>query len=445
MREGRVRKNNDMSLVMGASNGLLLFFDLNNSHFSTYQVLYNEEMISISCNSARTLIASVTKDYYEQNFSFNYVKMELLDSEEIPVRRLFGEGAHRGGILGLSVSRAREIVATISLDRSLRIWNYSTKESMIASYFKECPTSLSLHPSGFYLAVSFNTHIDMYCVLTRSLHLLKSIKKLDNCKSILFSNKGHFLVTNQLSCIKIYDPNTLRPLSMHELEDGLVNVAQLALSRDDTKLAVNFSNGHVYCWDLVECQSSPASKPAHIEVLCYKHMVIDNDNDLFVGTNDKKHLVLYKGDCQTLITEFPGGELVVESMVLSKELGVLFVGTSSGSVRMYPWPMNESNLEYSAMKGEGNRVRMKLPAYYETKLHEKSITFLDISEDSRFLFVGMDNGGVMMLEIKGLKTEEERNHKDKEHFMELKEERRRIKDIGTKLFLFCDPKIQAKN
>lgn len=50
-----------------------------------------------------------------------------------------------------------------------------------------------------------------------------------------------------------------------------------------------------------------------------------------------------------------------------------------------------------------------------------------------------------MMEIKGLKTEEERNQKNKDLLMETKEERRKIKELTTNLVLICETKIRDKN
>ena len=51
----------------------------------------------------------------------------MLDSDDFPSRTFFGEGCHFNNILSLSVSCSREMFSTISADKSIRVWNYSTK------------------------------------------------------------------------------------------------------------------------------------------------------------------------------------------------------------------------------------------------------------------------------------------------------------------------------
>lgn len=46
-----------------------------------------------------------------------------------------------------------------------------------------------------------------------------------------------------------------------------------------------------------------------------------------------------------------------------------------------------------------------MPIHYEIEIHDKCVLRLSITEDSKYLFAGMDDGGIMQLEIKGLRTE----------------------------------------
>ena len=127
MRDHRYKRVHDDSIILGASNGLLIILDIQSTEMNIYQILSNEEMIYLSSSPIRNIIASVSRDYYEQNLCFNLIRPEMLDSDDFPSKSIFNEGCHWSSILSLSLSCSREIFATVSNDKSVRVWNYNTK------------------------------------------------------------------------------------------------------------------------------------------------------------------------------------------------------------------------------------------------------------------------------------------------------------------------------
>lgn len=90
-------------------------------------------------------------------------------------------------------------------------------------------------------------------------------------------------------------------------------------------------------------------------------------------------------------------DCVVTTLLLSKKLSILFVGTSTGMVRLYSWPITEFSCSYQIVENSLNKVRLVLPNCYETTIHNSNITSLGMSEDCKYLFSGLDNGGVLMM------------------------------------------------
>lgn len=61
---------------------------------------------------------------------------------------------------------------------------------------------------------------------------------------------------------------------------------------------------------------------------------------------------------------------------------VLIAGTSKGSIRVMPWPLEEGNLEYEIMNQMTNEVRFKLPDFFEVQVHATAISALELSFDN---------------------------------------------------------------
>ena len=53
-------------------------------------------------------------------------------------------------------------VATVGMDKALRVWNFQDKSSELISFFDDAPLAVSLHPSGLYLLVSFGEKVCIY-------------------------------------------------------------------------------------------------------------------------------------------------------------------------------------------------------------------------------------------------------------------------------------------
>ena len=52
-------------------------------------------------------------------------------------------------------------VATVGMDKALRLWNFQDKSSQLVRFFDEAPLAISLHPSGMYLVLSFGEKVHL--------------------------------------------------------------------------------------------------------------------------------------------------------------------------------------------------------------------------------------------------------------------------------------------
>jgi len=97
---------------------------------------------------------------------------------------------HTQEITGLDICVRKQLIATCSKDRTVKIWNYVNKTLEITYQLQEDALSVAFHPSGFHLIVAIQDKILLLNVLSKSLHQFKSLQ-IKGCREVQFSNGGH--------------------------------------------------------------------------------------------------------------------------------------------------------------------------------------------------------------------------------------------------------------
>jgi WD40 repeat protein len=76
---------------------------------------------------------------------------------------------HSEEITCLDVSKIKQLVATCSKDKTIRIWNYLNMQLEVNQDFDEDATHISFHPNGLHLAVSFRESFKLMNILEKSI------------------------------------------------------------------------------------------------------------------------------------------------------------------------------------------------------------------------------------------------------------------------------------
>ena len=115
------------------------------------------------------------------------------------------------------------------------------------------------------------------------------------------------------------------------------------------------------------------------------------------------------------------GGVTITQMVVTRGNNALICGTSTGSVRVYPWPLvpgsdcSEEELNRSTLEDRVHR-------FSEIQCHETAITGLNVSFDDTFLFTTSEDGSVFVHEmvqvVNGveMKNGSSKPRVDEEHF-----------------------------
>lgn len=103
---------------------------------------------------------------------------------------------HSDKITGLDVCIRKSLVATCSMDKTVRIWNYVDNTLENSKEFEEEAFAVAFHPSGFHIIVAFAEKIRLMNIFENDLVSFKELS-VKNCREIKFSNGGHlFAITN---------------------------------------------------------------------------------------------------------------------------------------------------------------------------------------------------------------------------------------------------------
>jgi len=68
---------------------------------------------------------------------------------------------HSRAINGMDVCIKKQLVATCSIDKSVRIWNFATRSLDICQVYPDEAYSIAFHPSGFHIIVGFTDKVRM--------------------------------------------------------------------------------------------------------------------------------------------------------------------------------------------------------------------------------------------------------------------------------------------
>lgn len=114
-------------------------------------------------------------------------------------------------ILGIDVALWKRVIVTCGKDFSVRVWNPTDRKVELTKYYEEIPFSVSIHPSGLHMAISFTDKIKLVSVLLDDLTPYGEIS-VRSCNYLKFSHGGQYLAAIVGPTIHIYDAFTTATL-----------------------------------------------------------------------------------------------------------------------------------------------------------------------------------------------------------------------------------------
>ncbi|GAA6077674.1 cilia- and flagella-associated protein 57 isoform X1 [Tachysurus ichikawai] len=258
---------------------------------------------------------------------------------------------HSGIITGLSACIRKPLVATCSMDHSIRIWNYETGVLELYKEFQEESYSVALHPSGLFVLAGFSDKLRLMNLLIDDIRTFKEFT-VRCCRECVFSHGGHMFAAVNGNVIHLYSTTTFDNILNLKGHSG--KVRSVVWSSDDSRVVSCGMDGAVYEWNALSGQRESESvlKSCSYTSVAFSH---NTRSTLAVG-ND--HTLKEIQDYQVL-REVASDDVIYTAIVMTHSGRALFTGTSSGTIRAikYPLLLQKDWTEYQAHSAPITKVR----------------------------------------------------------------------------------------
>ncbi|KAJ8306471.1 hypothetical protein KUTeg_017016 [Tegillarca granosa] len=334
--------------------------------------------------SEETLVASTD---LSQIYCITLPSADLGKSEGDQIQfDVLAQAFHYGQIMGLDVCIRKPLIATCSLDRSVRIWNYENCNLELYKEFAEEAYSIALHPSGLYILVGFSDKLRLMNLLIDDIRTFKEFT-IRGCRECSFSNGGHLFAAVHSNVIQVYSTTTYENVANLKGHNG--KVKSVVWTSDDSKIISAGMDGAVYEWDAFTGKRGAES----VDKKCsYTGVAVtpDGKNTFAVGS-DKS---LREISDSMILREVKAGDMTLSSVCLSHSGRMLFSGTVKGTLWSFKFPLNEPG-EWQEHPGHGSAV-----------------TKMRITYDDQFLITVAEDASIILWKIqdkegRGLKRDKE--------------------------------------
>ncbi|XP_043860476.1 cilia- and flagella-associated protein 57 isoform X1 [Dromiciops gliroides] len=332
--------------------------------------------------SEETLIVSTNKN---QLYSITMSLTEISKGEPAQFEFLMYP-LHSAPITGLAACIRKPLIATCSLDRSVRIWNYETNNLELYKEYQEEAYTVSLHPSGHFTVVGFADKLRIMNLLINDIRSFKEFP-IRGCRECAFSNGGHLFAAVNGNVIHIYTSTSLENIA--NLKGHTGKIRSIAWNLDDSKLISCGTDGAVYEWNL---SSGKRETECVLKSCSYNCVGISPDSKIIFAVGSDQTLKEIADS--SVLREVSAFDVIYTAVVISHSGRMVFVGTSMGTIRSmkYPLPLHKEFNEYQA--------------------HAGPVTKMTITFDDQFLLTSAEDGCLITWKVydkdgRGVKRERE--------------------------------------
>jgi len=277
-------------------------------------------------------------------------------------------GAHKARITCLGGCLLRPLVATGSVDETVRVWDY-TKWRGGGDVVFDCsdsgdgtPHCLSLHPAGQQLVVGFGARVRLFSLLYDDLKPLRDLP-VTKCAALAYCHAGHRLAIAASSHgVAIHDSLTLQELQSYGNCGGVAGVRALSWTLNDLLLLCSGADGSVCGWELASGTKLDAASHLSAPVPCAQGaLVVTSPMAAFgaktaTGGRRGGEYSSTADASEVLAAAAPVGATVAERAAAAKVANrvTCLVVSCDGSLREAQWPMLEDGAAAAAARKSKN-------------------------------------------------------------------------------------------
>ncbi|XP_071953863.1 cilia- and flagella-associated protein 57-like isoform X2 [Antedon mediterranea] len=214
----------------------------------TRQENHTIKTVTVSPSEETLVCSTITNQLYCMTLS----SADLGKHGDQATFELLSQPFHFGTISGSDVCIRKPLIATCSVDRSVRIWNYETNSIELHKEFQEEAYSIALHPSGLFILVGFSDKLRLMNLLIDDIRTFKEFT-VRGCRECSFSNGGHMFAAVHGNVIQVYSTSTFEIINnlkeitdsqiLRDVEATDVTLTQVAMSHNGRMLFAGTSAG----------------------------------------------------------------------------------------------------------------------------------------------------------------------------------------------------------
>mmetsp|Transcript_36831 Transcript_36831/g.108610 ORF Transcript_36831/g.108610 Transcript_36831/m.108610 type:complete len:1386 (-) Transcript_36831:299-4456(-) len=364
--------------VVGQEDGVVTIFEKDEK-----EVYRRTRAFTIENNPCKVkyLAVSPSEEFLLCSLENNQLYTLMLSNQEIMKADemnfdVMGTSNHQGPITGMDICIRKPLVATVSTDRSVRLWNYVDRTCELVKHFPDEIYSVAIHPTGLQVLVGFADKLRLMTVLMEELKTVKEIG-IKGCRECSFSTGGEYFAAVNGTTISIYSTYTCENLGNLRGHNG--KVRSLHWNPTDTHIVSAGMDGAVYEWRLKDFKRE---KENVLKGCAYSSVLATPDcKTLYAAGSDRKIKEFEEAPgAGTQITKEIDTGTSLTQVCLLPNAKLMFAATEAGALRTYKYPLT----------GE----------FLEIKSHHASISRLRMSWDEQLLVTASDDGCVFFYDVK---------------------------------------------
>lgn len=353
-----------------------------------------QRIVDLSISPNEESVVCVLEGNEMLHFSLSAVDVHV---DEQNFCKMLPIGFHSDTVTAIDVCVQKAIVVTASVDKTVRVWNFLKKKLEVCKFFDDEVWCIACHPTGLRLLVGFKFRLCMCNVLVNDLHICTDFP-VKNCREVRFSPGGQYFAAVVVNRIQVYNAYSFELIGSLQGHSSMVK--SICWTKNDLGLVSAGFEGAVYEWKLEGLKREDAEDNV-VKSIAYSSLRYDDTTGMIAAVGSSKQSepgIISEGEV-TLRQILRGQEqrVVKPGSVISgkaatklhtSELAIcslsqtLFLGTTTGQLLLYKWPLPE-NVE----------------PYQRYDIHQGEIVFVLLSPDEKYLFTVGEDHSLFMFDV----------------------------------------------
>ncbi|ESO05498.1 hypothetical protein HELRODRAFT_77614 [Helobdella robusta] len=238
---------------------------------------------------------------------------------------------HTDVITGLDVCVRKPYIATCSLDKSVKIWDYSTFVLKVSKTFSESLLSLSMHPRGHILLIGFSTCVKLLNIFTDDLQPFK-VLPISPCTVCSFAHGGHMFAVAKMNIVEIYSSVNFQLVSLFKTHLDMVR--SMCWTDNDARIVSAGRDGAIYEWEVLTAKRFSENV---VKGCSYSSIVLDGKNIYAVGSDQ----AIKEINDSVITMDLACGMVPMTQITMTHSSRIMFLGLSDGRIRSMRFPLTD--------------------------------------------------------------------------------------------------------